>query len=262
MGTHMHISKWFLTQNPRPDAQFRLFCFPYAGGSAAAYAAWGKLIPPNVELVAIQPPGRANRMNEKLLTSVEQMADQISQVIAPLLDRPYVIYGHSLGAAVSFEFLHKLHERRLPPPIRYFCGARRAAHNAPRIPPIHDYPLEQFKSELRDSYGTSEMILNNPELMEIFAPILRTDFAAAYAYRRRPLVKLECEVSAFCGAADDKVLFEDMVGWQEHFTKAVDFKVFEGGHMFLDENREAVIDAVCASFAQESRNDILCKADC
>ena len=136
VGTDMQKSKWFLIRKPKPDAAFRLFCFPYAGGSAASYAAWDDLLPDSIELVAIQPPGRANRMDEDLLTSVGQMAQHVAEAIPPLLDRPYMIYGHSLGSAVSFELLHALKERELPLPFKYICGARRAPQNAPRIPPI------------------------------------------------------------------------------------------------------------------------------
>lgn len=261
VGTDMQKSKWFLIRKPKPDAAFRLFCFPYAGGSAASYAAWDDLLPDSIELVAIQPPGRANRMDEDLLTSVGQMAQHVAEAIPPLLDRPYMIYGHSLGSAVSFELLHALKERELPLPFKHICGARRAPQNAPRIPPIHDYPLEKFKTELRESYGTPEIVLNSAELMEIFAPILRTDFKAAYTYLRKPAFKFDVDVAVFGGARDDKVLMEDMAGWQEHFVKPVDFKVFEGGHMFLDTNRELVVGAIRASFEAEHPEKTPCSID-
>jgi len=252
MNNSTPSSKWFLVVKPRPQAEFRLFCFPYAGGSATAYSAWAELLPDNVELVAIQPPGRANRLGEALLTSVHDMADGVADAIGPWLDRPYMIYGHSLGSIVSFELLHSLRARGLPLPFRYFCGARRAPHVPPRIAPIHNYPLEEFKAELRTLNGTPEIILNNADLMDIFVPILRTDFKAAYNYRREPAIKLECEVSVFNGAQDDKVLEEDMLGWQAHFARKVDFRTFPGGHFFMDENRSAVLDVICASVRRRS----------
>ncbi|HEY8023848.1 MAG TPA: thioesterase domain-containing protein [Burkholderiaceae bacterium] len=255
----MQKSKWFLIRKPKPNARFRLFCFPYAGGSAASYAAWDEFLPDSIELVAIQPPGRANRMNEGLLTSVVQMAGHIVEAIPPLLDRPYMLYGHSLGSAVSFELLHALKDRGLPLPFKYICGARRAPHNVPRIPPIHDYPLEKFKAELRDSFGMPEVVLNNAELMEIFAPILRTDFKAAYIYVRMPDFRFDFDVAVFGGTQDDKVLMEDMAGWQDHFVKPIDFQVFEGGHMFLDTHRELVIGAIRACFEAEYPENALCE---
>lgn len=243
----LRTSKWFLITKPKPRAKYRLFCFPYAGGSATAYLGWEHLLPDDIELVAIQPPGRANRLNENLLTSVHEMAEEIASVIPPWLDRPYFMYGHSLGSVVSFELLHLLKARNLPLPKRFFCGARRAPHAPPRIAPIHDYPLDKFKLELKSLNGTPDVVLENSDLMEIFVPILRTDFKAAYVYHRDPNVKLECEVSAFCGSRDDKVIVEDMVGWQDHFHKPMDFRVFDGGHFFMDDGKALVVGAICES---------------
>ena len=58
------ISKWFIILRPRANAKLWLFCFPYAGGNAATYIPWVKYLPKLVELVIIQPPGRANRISE------------------------------------------------------------------------------------------------------------------------------------------------------------------------------------------------------
>ena len=248
--SRIRTSKWFLVTRHKPSAKYRLFCFPYAGGSATAFMEWEDLLPDDVELVAIQPPGRADRMNEGLLTSVGEMAQQIVRAIPPLLDRSYLIYGHSLGSVVSFELLHALKIRNLPLPQRFFCGARRAPHTASRIPPIHDYPLEEFKSELKGLNGTPSVVLDNADLMEIFVPILRTDFKAAYMYRREPVEKLECEVSVFCGSRDDKVIPEDMLGWQDHFMRQADFRIFDGGHFFMNDNKASVVNAILESIAR------------
>jgi surfactin synthase thioesterase subunit len=42
----------------------RLICLPYAGGSAATYISWARSLPAEVELIALQPPGRGSRMAE------------------------------------------------------------------------------------------------------------------------------------------------------------------------------------------------------
>ena len=49
---------------PNPSARMRLFCFPYAGGNAATYRPWAEALTADVELVAVDPPGRANRIHE------------------------------------------------------------------------------------------------------------------------------------------------------------------------------------------------------
>ena len=244
---HMQRSKWFLISRPKPLARYRLFCFPYAGGSASAFLPWEDLLPPQIELVAIQAPGRANRLDESLIASVAELAEQLAAAIPPMLDRPYLTYGHSMGSIVSFDLLHRLKERSLPLPRRYFAAARQAPHIPRRIAPFYDYPLPEFISELRRFGGTPDVVLENAELMEMLVPMLRTELKAAYAYHRDPVVKLECGVSVFGGARDEIVLPEELPGWQEHFLERMDFRLFEGSHFFLDDNKEEVVSAICES---------------
>jgi medium-chain acyl-[acyl-carrier-protein] hydrolase len=243
----MHRSKWFVISRPKPLARYRLFCFPYAGGSASAYLPWEELLPPQVELVAIQAPGRASRLDEGLLTSVAEVAEQLVGVIPPMLDRPYLTYGHSMGSTVSFELLHLLKERNLPLPHRYFAAARQAPHLPRRIAPFYDFPLPEFITELRRFGGTPDVILESAELMEMLEPLLRTELRAAYAYHRDPVVKLECGASVFGGARDEIVLPEELSGWQEHFHQRMDFRLFAGGHFFLEDSKEQVVSAICES---------------
>jgi medium-chain acyl-[acyl-carrier-protein] hydrolase len=243
----MHISKWFLISRPKPLARYRLFCFPYAGGSASAFLRWEELLPPQIELVAIQPPGRGSRLDESPLTSVAQVAEQLAGAIPPLLDRPYLTYGHSMGSIVSFELLHLLKARSLPLPCRYFGAARQAPHVPRRIAPFYDYPLEQFIAELKRFGGTPDAVLENAELMEMLVPMLRTEFRAAYAYHRDPVVKLECAASVFGGARDQMVPPEELPAWQEHFLERIESRLFAGSHFFLEDDRQAVVSAVCES---------------
>jgi len=238
-------SRWFLITRPKPRAQYRLFCFPYAGGSATAFNSWEDLLPSSIELVAIQPPGRANRMDEDPLTSVADMAGQLARALPSMLDRPYLVYGHSLGAIVSFEVLHALQAGRLPAPRWYFCAARRAPQAPPRIGPIHEYPLEKFKSELKSFNGTPDVILENDDLMELLVPMLRTELKAAYVYHREPDAKLECNVSVFGGARDQVVLPQELAGWQDHFSAPMDLRIFAGGHFFMEDNKKLVVNAIC-----------------
>jgi len=253
----IHRSKWFQISRPKPLAPYRLFCFPYAGGSPAAFLSWEKLLPPQVELVAIQAPGKGTRLDESPLTSVGQLAEQIAGAIVPMLDRPYLTYGHSMGSIVSFELLHILKGSNLPLPRRYFAAARQAPQRPRRIAPIHDYPPEEFKTELKRFGGTPDVILENTELMELLAPMLRTELRAAYAYHRDPGVKLACDVSVFGGARDELVPPEELPAWQEHFVQRVDFRIFAGSHFFMEDNKEQVVSAICESVGLPSSGTTL-----
>jgi medium-chain acyl-[acyl-carrier-protein] hydrolase len=150
-----------------------------------------------------------------------------------------------MGSIVSFELLHLLKVRSLPLPRRYFAAARQAPHLPRRIAPFYDYPLPEFITELKRFGGTPDAVLENAELMEMLVPMLRTELRAAYAYRRNPEIKLECDVSVFGGARDEIVLPEELPGWQEHFLERMDFRLFDSGHFFMEDHKEQVVGAIC-----------------
>ena len=62
---------WFAFVKSNPSANLRLFCFPYAGGSAMMYRTWSDFLPTNIEVCPIELPGRGSRMREKAYTNME-----------------------------------------------------------------------------------------------------------------------------------------------------------------------------------------------
>jgi len=104
-------NKWIVCQEPNPDASVRLFCFPYAGGSASAFRTWATHIPPYIEVCAIQLPGHETRLREPLMTSLPPLTCALADALAPYLDKPFTFFGHSMGAIICFELARKLRKR-------------------------------------------------------------------------------------------------------------------------------------------------------
>ena len=61
---------WIMPSPSSAQARLRLFCLPYAGGGAAAFARWVNLLPPTVESCRVQLPGRENRWREAPFTQL------------------------------------------------------------------------------------------------------------------------------------------------------------------------------------------------
>src|SRR2546423_7692121 len=99
---------WFQYWKPNPLARLRLFCFPYAGGHAALFRTWSKGLPSEIELCPVQLPGRERRMREKPYANLPELIDTLVGVLSPYLDKPYVLFGHSMGALISFELARAL----------------------------------------------------------------------------------------------------------------------------------------------------------
>jgi len=126
-----HNNPWLIRPQPQPAARLRLFCFPYAGGSASIYHSWDAELPVGVELCAVQLPGRQNRILEDAFSTMPDLIAALVTALAPALDRPFAFFGHSMGAITAFELARAL--RRLDRPGPVYLAV--SAHRAPQLPP-------------------------------------------------------------------------------------------------------------------------------
>ena len=126
------FNDWITCRAPQPDAAVRLFCFPYAGGGASVYRDWPRLLADNVEVCAIQLPGRENRLKEPLIRQLPALIEKLVVEIRPFLTRPFAFFGHSMGALLNYELTHALMAAGAPGPAHLFFSAYRAPHLPPQ----------------------------------------------------------------------------------------------------------------------------------
>src|SRR5271156_6070491 len=158
------LDSWIAYWKPRPKARLRLFCFPYAGASAMIYRLWSDGLSTDIELCPIQLPGRGIRLSECPFTDLPQLIDALAEALRPLLDKPFALFGHSLGTLISFELARELRANHQVRPLRLFVSAGPAPQIPHRGPPINSLPEEEFSAELRRLNGTPEELLNHKEL--------------------------------------------------------------------------------------------------
>src|SRR5689334_2163044 len=152
-------SSWFHVPRPVARPRLRLVCLPYAGGSASIYHGWASELDPDVELVAVQLPGRGSRLREAPFTQMEPLLAALLEAMASLDDAPIAIFGHSMGALVGFALARRLRGERRVRPTRLFRSGRRAPQIPdPREPPLFSRSREEFLSELRRLRGTPDEI--------------------------------------------------------------------------------------------------------
>jgi len=238
-------SDWFIRPQPKLAPAARLICLPYAGGSAATYVPWAKSLPLPVELVALQPPGRGSRMNETPHAQMEALVAELMRVFPMLTDRPYVLFGHSLGSRVAFEVTLQCQRKGIPMPARFIASGSRAPHLTKRELPIHDLPDAQFVEALRDLDGTPEEILNNSELLQWLLPLLRADFRIADLHVA-PRTALNCPLTVLAGTEDETVSRAEAEAWKELTTGEFDIQWVNGGHFFVERNQAWVLEQVTA----------------
>ncbi|MGH8075977.1 MAG: thioesterase II family protein [Lysobacter sp.] len=224
--------------------QLRIFCFPYAGGGASAYRKWPSLLPADVELLAAQLPGREARFVEPPLRDLDSVLGHLASAIEPLLDRPFVFFGHSLGALIAYELTLLLRSRGRRMPEHLILSGRRA----PSIPigrrAFHNLPDDELIQEIRTLSGTSEGVLQNDELMALVLPTLRADFAIHDTYRYREQASLDVPFTIFGGLDDAATTSDNLSAWESLTTRGARLSLFRGGHFFIDESKDEVLAAI------------------
>ncbi|HEX8092144.1 MAG TPA: thioesterase domain-containing protein, partial [Blastocatellia bacterium] len=176
------VNKWVSFPKPRPKARLRLFCFPYAGGNTQIFRSWVNALPESVEACPIQLTGRAPRLMEKPFTRLLPLAHAIAEGMLPYCDKPFAMFGHSMGAMLSFEVARYLRSHSGAEPAQLFVAGRRAPHIPDTEPRTYNLPEPEFIEELRRINGTPQAVLDNEELMQLFLPVLRADFEVCQTY--------------------------------------------------------------------------------
>jgi medium-chain acyl-[acyl-carrier-protein] hydrolase len=211
----------------RDTAGFRVYLFPHAGGSASAYL-WDRHFPDDVEVCAVQLPGREGRFLEAPVTAMDAAVDELAPTIVSTVDLPFVFFGHSMGALIAFNVTRRLAAAGAPLPQHLFVSARRAPHLTDHEP-IHALPEDELLARL----GDSRLARLSGELRETVMPILRADLTLCETYRYTPGRPLPVPITAFGGYEDEMASESGMAAWREHTARAFDLRMFPGGHFYL-----------------------------
>ncbi|HEX8434771.1 thioesterase II family protein [Archangium sp.] len=234
------VHPWFPTRQPNPRARLRVFCFPYAGGGASIYNGWSAALPADVELCAIQLPGRERRILEKPFREMSPLLDALEPQLAPLLDKPFVFFGYSMGTRLALGLAQRWQARGAPLPLGMVMAAATAPHR-PR--PIRDHLDDAAFIELLRTYeGTPALVFEHRELLEMILPSLRADFALADAML--PSQPVGCPISAWMGEEDPHVPPGEHVHWRELTTGEFRVRHFPGKHFFLRTARAPLLEAL------------------
>jgi surfactin synthase thioesterase subunit len=236
---------WFVIPRPRPQAAVRLFCLPYAGAGASAYRRWPAAMGADIEVIAVQPPGRENRIAEDAAFDRDDLAAAIATQIAGD-DRPYALYGHSLGGWDAYEVTRHLHRTGSPLPVKLYTGGCRAPHipvtgTFAGLSTLDDNTLV---ARIAQGGGLHEAILAEPELVELLLPALRADFTRLDQYTHTHGDPLPVPIVAYAARADTAVTVADIQPWDRHTTAGATVHEVDGDHFFLLDDNSRVTDLI------------------
>src|SRR5579863_6861265 len=113
---------WFQSLSSEEGRSLRLFCLPYAGGDTYGFRSWQRHFPPYIDLCLVHLPGRGKRIDERMFTRLIPLVETIADIITHEPQLPYALFGHSMGALISFELARELRRRGFAAPRRLFLS--------------------------------------------------------------------------------------------------------------------------------------------
>ena len=237
--------RWINRADPgSADRPVRLFCLPYAGGGASLYRSWPADLPA-VDVAAVQLPGREDRADEPASSCMAEVVGGVADAVVPLLDRPYAVFGHSMGARIAFELARELRRRDLPAPAVLFVSAGKAPH-IPRVPtpPLSTMPDRLFLRVIQNLDGMPPEIATDADFRQAVLPTLRADMGLVDSYEYVDEPALGMPIRAFGGTQDTDVREDDLTAWQVHTTAAFRLRMLRGGHFVVRTCRRELTRAV------------------
>lgn len=210
---------------------FKVFCLPFAGGNKYSYRTFDQYARGLINLIHLEYPGRGMRAQEPLLDNIYDLAEDAFDQIQDQIDGPFALYGHSMGALVGYLVAKKLVQEDKPP-CHLFLTGRRAPSIPEDEPAAHLLPKAEFIEKLKEFGGSPPDILNDPDLMEYFEPIIRADFKALDTYKYDQPANLQVPTTVVTGI-EEKITYEEAVAWEKETNAKFTARQFPGNHFFI-----------------------------
>jgi medium-chain acyl-[acyl-carrier-protein] hydrolase len=235
---------WYVKYRKNSNAFIRLFCFHHSGGGASSYYPWVDHLSPNIEIVAVQLPGRENRFTEPLSNNIKDIVSNLCQEFSSFIDKPFFVFGHSLGALISFEFVKSIHQSYSLYPCFMVISAAKAPQLPFRMRTLSKLDDKALKEELRIYNGIDELILSNDELLDLFLPIIRNDFSISENYHYIESKPFPFDIFALSGIDDQTTSQEEILAWDQHTKGKFEHTSFSGKHFYIKEHQRQILEII------------------
>ncbi|MFS0655875.1 thioesterase II family protein [Bacillus sp. 179-C3.3 HS] len=221
----------FKTFEKKPDL-IQLICVPFAGGYSASYRPLFEQLKDVAEITAAEPPGHGTNLMP-LISSIDRLAELYKEGLTGRLQRPFLLFGHSMGGLVVYRLTQMLEKEGIHPAAVIISAVQPPQTKRKVLTHLSD---EAFVQHIAEMGGIPKELLENKPMMDYFTPSLRADYQALETFQHIDQTIIESPVYLLNGRQDEKCI-EDASGWLP-WAKTIERTDFDGGHMYINTHIE------------------------
>ncbi|OZG70435.1 hypothetical protein BTA51_26055 [Hahella sp. CCB-MM4] len=210
-----------------------LIVFGYAGSSDNTFRNLASELPAEVSMRQFVYPGRGSRFKRHFASSLVELAQEAGDSISS--KQPFILMGFSFGALVAYEAARYLQRQGQAPMALVVC-AMNAPQSGDYRNQVHQLDMATLASYLNKLGGTPGELLESPEFLAWYAPIIQSDYRLMDAYRHDPNPVLESPILALTGESDPLTTRDAVGNWSSCTSSTFHSVSIPGSHFFLDES--------------------------
>lgn len=255
------------TSTSASKAKIKLICFPPAGAGASIFESWQTKFSPDIDMILVQYPGREDRREESLVTSMPELVQDLtkrieSELQTPYvyfgdtkLDCPYAFFGHGLGALIGFEVARELRRLGFPTPRCFLASS----FYSPMIfslltrqglsRPLDESELtdrlfqgsQPWATLSKDAGGDQERELER----ESYLKILEADIKLCIGYEYSSELPLSCPITCFYSTEDSMIKDPALVRhWGMEASQIFRIREFKGDHCYWRNQQDVFLQVI------------------
>jgi len=221
----------------------QIFCFTYAGGTAAFFdGIAGEL--PDFAWAAPDYPGHGTRRKEAFCSSFDELGDDLyDRFREGWTGGRYALFGYSMGAIALCEVLRRILAAGGPAPDRVFLAAHEPRTKA-ELAGYRPDELDEWVKERTIRFGAiPDKLIGNQSFWRIYLPLYRADYTLIGGYRFETL-DLQTDIPATVFYSETDTPRPEMEAWRRIFTGECELIPYTGNHFFIQEHQQEMAEII------------------
>lgn len=238
-----NYSKLFYKPNKDTSSKksFKIYCFPHAGGGSGFINGMIKYAPSHIEIIGVQLAGRENRFQEPLNNEMDNVIHEVTEGIIQdnkVDSLPILLIGQCSGALLAYESALTLKNNKN---LKGLIICSRPSPNYVVDEVNIEFSEDELLNHLKSLGGIDNTILNDPLMLELFLPIIKSDFKMVNGYSRSPDTLLNIPIAAFNGDKDNTFDYNKLMDWKNYTSGRMYSKTIDGGHFLFESSPQDLL---------------------